>query len=202
MDLSSAEAILSYWFAAADTAPTVATMEDCAARWFRRSDATDAYVRDTFGAEMAAAARGERDAWVESPRGLLALLILLDQFPRNVHRGSAEAFAQDGRARAVVRHGLERGFDRHYNAAHSVVFYLPLVHTEDLAVQREAFERIRRLRESHEALAPVLDLVVGATRKHLEIIERFGRFPHRNAALGRATTPEEAEFLSQPGSSF
>lgn len=176
------DAILSFWFAPG-------TRE----RWFTPDPAFDGEIRQRFAAAVGEAIGGGFARWEESPRGSLALLLLLDQFPRNLHRGTADSFAGDARALAVARASLRRGHDLEVPAEQRMFFYLPFEHSEDIADQRRAVELFTRLGD------PVgLDYA----RRHLEIIERFGRFPHRNAALGRTTTPEEAAFLKQPGSSF
>lgn len=163
-------------------------------KWFEKDAAFDRAVRERLGPLHEQAAVGALDHWRESPEGSLALCVLLDQVPRNLFRDDARAFATDAAARAVTRHALERGFDRHLPQVQRLFLYLPLEHSETLEDQ----ELCVRLVGALDGDPDWLDYAV----RHRDIIARFGRFPHRNAALGRATTPEEARFLTEPGSSF
>ena len=182
MPARTAAEVLEFWFAAA-TQPN----------WFARSEAFDARVRDALGPLHAQAARGELDAWASDPRGALALVLLLDQAPRNLHRGSADAFASDPRALKHARAVVDAGHDTHLSELERLFLYLPFEHSESLADQDRCIELTRALPSPQW-----LDYA----EKHRAIIARFGRFPHRNAILGRESTPEELEFLKQPGSSF
>jgi uncharacterized protein (DUF924 family) len=161
--------------------------------WFARSDEFDARLRDVLGPLHARAAAGELDDWTATPRGALALVILLDQAPRNLFRGSAQAFATDPAALRHARAVVDAGLDRDMTESERVFLYLPFEHTEDLADQNRCIELCSAL--------PTPMYREFAVR-HRDIIARFGRFPHRNALLGRDSTPEELEFLKQPGSSF
>jgi uncharacterized protein (DUF924 family) len=163
-------------------------------RWFVKDPAFDEAVRARMASLHDAAVAGQFDDWRETPAGCVALCILLDQVPRNVFRGTAAAFASDPQARAVVRHALAQGYDRELPQAQKLFLYLPLEHSEDLADQELSVRLIGALDEVPEWL----DYAI----RHRDIIARFGRFPHRNAALGRVSTPEETVFLTQPGSSF
>jgi len=163
-------------------------------RWFRKDPDFDAAVRARLGAHYEAAAAGARDRWMESAEGCLALCFVLDQAPRNLFRGDAKAYATDPKARAVVRHALARGLDRRLPQARRMFLYLPLEHSESMVDQELCVRLMETLDEDPEWL--------DYTKRHRDIIARFGRYPHRNAALGRDSTPEEVEFLSQPGSSF
>ena len=165
--------------------------------WFRKSDAFDQAVRERFLGLYELAAGGGLAAWGETPRALLALIIVCDQFPRNMFRNDPRAFATDAQALAAAERMVELGWDMQLAPIERQFAYLPFEHAEDLARQRRGLELFARVTED-PALA---DAPVWA-RKHLDIIARFGRFPHRNAILGRASTPEEIEFLRQPGSSF
>jgi len=159
-------------------------------RWFKKADAFDEAIRLKFEPTHHAAARGAYSAWEDSAEGCAALLILLDQFPRNLYRGSGHAFATDPKARSIARTAVERGFDRQVDPVLRNFFYLPFEHSEDLADQDYS------LALSTEAGDP--DSLKWA-QVHRDIILRFGRFPHRNPALGRMTTPEEQEFLDEGG---
>src|SRR6185503_6274143 len=150
----------------------------------------DAEIRARFLPLYERAARGQLNAWLDDAESCLALVILLDQFPRNLFRGTARAFASDDRARACARTILEKGWDKSYSEDERTFAYLPFEHSEALEDQ----ELSMRLFEGN----PNIEWA----RKHWEIIRRFGRFPHRNAALGRASTPEEIAFLKEPGSNF
>jgi uncharacterized protein (DUF924 family) len=148
-------------------------------------------------------ARGGLPAWEETPQTALALVILLDQFPRNMHRGRAEAFAADPLARAVAGRAIDRGFDLMLRRDRRCFFYLPFEHSEDLAEQDRSVALFQAWFEAApEAEKPQCLEQIEYVLRHQEIIRRFGRFPHRNAALGRETTPEEAAFLLEPRSSF
>ena len=157
--------------------------------WFRKSDAFDAALFDRYLQSHLAAARGERDDWAATPTGALALLILLDQFPRNAFRGTAHMYATDPRARAVASRALDQGYEMGVEPPLRLFFCLPFAHSEALADQQRSVELHRPLGR------PWLDHAEG----HLSIVERFGRFPHRNRLLGRDTTPAEQAFLDQGG---
>jgi uncharacterized protein (DUF924 family) len=159
-------------------------------RWFNKDAAFDQRIRERFLATYETAAAGKLSSWEESAQGALALLILLDQFPRNMFRGDARAFATDPLARAVTAGAIVRGFDSQVPKDLRGFFYLPFEHSEDLADQ----ERCIAL---HKAIGDVENLKWAEI--HADIIRRFGRFPHRNAALGRITTPEEQAFLDGGG---
>lgn len=172
-------------------------------QWFKRTDAFDAAVRARFGETLESAGRGELDEWTSSPRGRLALVIVLDQFSRNAFRDSARAFAQDGRAQTVARQGIDAGEDRQLSPIERNFIYMPLLHAEDRAMQARAVALFERLaKEAPPELVEWLAMAAGFARRHRDIVDRFGRFPHRNSSLGRDSTPEELEFLKQPGSSF
>ncbi|HUZ13408.1 MAG TPA: DUF924 family protein [Caulobacteraceae bacterium] len=163
-------------------------------RWFAKDDQFDAAIRLKFEAVHHGAARGEHAAWCETAQGALALLILLDQFPRNLYRGSAHAFATDPLARKTAADALGRGHDLATEPSLRGFFYLPFMHSETLADQDLGVEL-------HQALARATNDPQAArwALQHRDIIARFGRFPHRNRALGRETTAEEQAFLDAGG---
>lgn len=165
--------------------------------WFRKDDAFDAEIGRRFGELHGRASRRELESWRTSPEPMLALVVILDQFSRNMHRGDARAFAQDLHARECAVESLSRGHDLGLAPVQRQFLYLPLEHSEDLRDQERCVELMRSL----EAFETTRGLAQWAV-KHRDIVARFGRFPHRNAALGRASTPEEVEFLTQPGSGF
>jgi uncharacterized protein (DUF924 family) len=188
MSQSDFAEVLDFWFG------TPGSPERGRSRkvWFQKSDAFDAEVRRRFLPVWDGAARGELARWSETPLAALALILVLDQFPRNMFRGTARAFSSDPLALAAARAMVEKGFDGLLAPTERTFAYLPFQHAEDLAAQRRALD-----------LCQALDAeVLRYARRHYEIIARFGRFPHRNAVLGRESTPEEREFLAQPGSSF
>ena len=186
--------LLGFWFGAAPGSPDYGRKREV---WFEENTAFDAEVRRYLGAAHGAAAMARLDAWAESARGALALVILLDQVPRNIFRGEARCFATDEKARGVAAAALARGYDRALMPVERMFLYLPFEHSERIEDQRRSLELFASL-EADPATAGCL----GWASRHHDVIARFGRFPHRNAALGRATTPEEAAFLAEPGSSF
>lgn len=158
-------------------------------KWFTQDDAFDADIREKFLATYEAAAAGKLDAWEADAEGTLALLIVLDQFPRNMFRGSVRCYATDSRARAVAHRALKRGCDQDVPEAERGFFFLPFMHSEDMADQQRCVALYREAGDADVTYA----------ERHADIIRRFGRFPHRNALLGRPTTPEEQEFLDGGG---
>jgi len=177
---ATAEAIVAFWRAAGPR------------RWFAKDPAFDGSIRNRFERTRVTAARGDLDGWRGHATGALALILLLDQFPRNLFRGTSQAFATDAMARAVAREALADGHDQATETDLRLFFYLPFSHSEAMEDQDLAVAR-----------GEVLEHVGGASaesaREHRDIIRRFGRFPHRNRALGRATTPEEQLFLTNGG---
>lgn len=186
------DAILDFWFdRGSGKPPAFRTV------WYEKDPAFDALIAERFGAAVETAlAEGYAD-WTGTAEGALALTILLDQFPRNLFRDQAKAFAGDARARIIARQAVDRGFDIAVAPVMRQFFYMPFEHSEHIEDQDFA----RLLFAALEKELPGHDLALWA-EKHRVIIARFGRFPHRNAALGRQNSPEETEFLRQPGSSF
>lgn len=159
-------------------------------KWFGRDDGFDAEFCRRFEQAHFAAARGEHEAWMDSAESALALLVLLDQFPRNCFRGSAHSYATDGLARSYARRAIDAGFDLQADAALRMFFYLPFEHSEAMADQDYAMELFGRVGD---------DELMKYAELHRDLIARFGRFPHRNAAMGRESTPEEIEYLASGG---
>jgi uncharacterized protein (DUF924 family) len=186
--------ILHFWFGQPGSALRGTFRE----AWFKKDPAFDDEIRRHFLGSTEAAARGEHDRWQADPEGALALTILLDQFPRNLYRGSPKAFAADPKAREVADAAVARGFDRGFPSCERLFFYLPFEHSETLADQERSVQLFRKLAEDDPARAEVIPYALC----HQEIIQRFGRFPHRNEALGRESTAEEIAFLKEPMSSF
>ena len=158
--------------------------------WFEKNPAFDHDIRSRFLPLVEMAVAGQLAAWKNGPRSCLALVVLLDQFPRNMFRGTARAFAADAQARDAARAIVDQEWDKAFSPDERMFAYLPFEHSEALEDQ----ERSLQLFEGNENYE--------WARRHWEIVRRFGRFPHRNAILGRASTPEEIEFLRQPGSGF
>jgi len=195
------EAILEFWFGDCTRDPAQADARG--SFWFGGSDAADAEVRERFGAAIEAAARGELARWVDEPRSALALVVLLDQFPRNVWRGSARAFAHDHQALETVRRALAADHLARLAPIEQAFLILPLQHCEEVDAQRESVGLSEQIaRSAPGAWRPLLDYYTDFARQHLALIERFGRFPHRNQALGRATTAEERAYLERGGATF
>jgi uncharacterized protein (DUF924 family) len=176
--------VLRFWFGEGDLQRP---------EWFRAAAAFDREIADRFGALIDAALAGQLDGWAQTPSGALARIVVLDQFTRNAYRGTPRAFAGDPQALAAARQLVAREQDLALAPLQRVFAYLPFEHAEDIDTQREALRLFERLGlPEHTQWA----------RKHHDVIERFGRFPHRNAILGRESTPEEEVFLAQPGSRF
>jgi uncharacterized protein (DUF924 family) len=196
----SAQEVLDFWFAGDHAAR--------GARWYGGGAALDEEIRQRFSERIESASRGALDAWRSTARGTLALIIVLDQFRRNAFRGTANAFAEDPRARALCERMCGADRDRELSFLERFVVYHPLIHAEDRAAQRQGVEAFRALlKEATDAGAPEKDVALFRSglefaEKHAAIVERFGRFPHRNAALARTSTPEEERFLAEPGSGF
>ncbi len=182
------DAVLSFWFGDPEDPGYGENRE----AWFKKDPDFDREIETRFGALIADGAAGRLDSMAESPEGAVALVIILDQFPRNIYRDDARAFAQDAKARAVAERAIAREFDASLMSVMRKFLYLPFEHSEDLADQDLALK----------LFAPLGAEDLEWAEKHRDIIAEFGRFPHRNAALGRVSTPEEEAFLTRPGSSF
>ena len=178
MPLPSFDDVIAFW------------REAGADKWFAKDDAFDASIKERFLALLEAAQRGDLSHWEDTPDGALALVIVLDQFPRNLFRATPRAYAADAQARGVTSRALARGFELRCDRELVTFLYMPLVHSEDLADQERAVLLF-------EALG--LPENLRSTREHRDIIARFGRFPHRNEMLGRETTPQERIFLEEGG---
>lgn len=188
------EDILEFWFG--DESPEA--LADKAKQWWQKSNDFDAHCGDRFGAALEQAKAGELDAWAETPRGALALVILLDQLSRNIHRDTAEMYAGDAKAIAVAAAAVEAGFDETLAPKLRSFLYMPAMHSEELHWQDVCVTWFTKLGE----VEPDLAGYVKYAEQHRDIVADWGRFPHRNAILGRESTPEELAFLDKPGSSF
>lgn len=186
--------ILEFWFGP----PEMADMEATRVRWFRKDPTFDREIAERFGPTITPALVGGLADWAWEPGPALARVLLLDQFTRNVFRDTPRAFEGDAQALAAARAMVMRGQDVQLAPLRRMFVYLPFEHAEDRDAQREGVRLFERLVEDAPGLADQLEW----TKRHQVIIERFGRFPHRNAILGRLSTPEEIEFLKLPGSGF
>jgi uncharacterized protein (DUF924 family) len=187
--------VLDFWFGA----PGSAAYGQHRPEWFRKDEGFDREISERFGDTIAQAVLGGLREWdAEGPQGLLARIIVLDQFTRNAHRSTPAAFAGDALALAGARKLVESGADRELLPVQRIFAYMPFEHAEDARAQAQAVELFTALAHEHEGFGRELDYA----HRHRGVIARFGRFPHRNPILGRANTPEEAEYLIQPGAGF
>lgn len=194
------KAVLTFWFGVLedDHIP-----KDRQALWWAKDSAVDQEISHHFGEVLDRAATGALDSWQSAPRSCLALIVVLDQFSRNIFRDNRRAFAQDAIALDVCLRGIERGMDFSLRPIERVFFYMPMMHAESLEMQRRSVKVFEELYgELPENLRGEFETFPSFARQHCEIVARFGRFPHRNKILGRASSPAELEFLKSPGSSF
>lgn len=193
--------ILSFWFG--DHFNHGMPRETRNALWFGFNTEVDWQISQLFGDDVKNAAAGDYDSWKTSAQGRLALIVLLDQFTRNIYRGSREAFAHDELATQLCLEGLELGHDRQLMPAYRAFYYLPLEHNESLQLQQRCVALFTSFyKEADPAIAKAIKSSLAYARQHFEIIERFGRFPHRNAVLGRRSTPAELSYLKQTTINF
>ncbi|MGB7444280.1 MAG: DUF924 family protein [Coleofasciculaceae cyanobacterium] len=191
--MSSAPEILDFWFGK----PNQPDYGKERKVWFSKNPEFDQEVRSRFLEDYQLSAIGQLGDWQKTPLGCLALILLLDQFPRNMFRGQPQAFATDPQALATAKHAVAQGFDQELLPVQRWFIYIPFEHSEKLADQQRCLELFSTLKDEPSSAS-----TINYAYRHFQVIERFGRFPHRNQILGRETTPEEAEFLQQPGSSF
>lgn len=193
--------ILQFWFGEPGSDAEVAARQTTL--WFQKDASTDARLKERFEQYTLAAEAGELDDWRAEPEGLLALLLLTDQFPRNIYRDTPDAFRFDALARDYCLYALDTGMDRMLAPVQRVFCYLPLEHSEQPIHQERSVALFTELAQAvPEAQRAAFHGFVDYAEKHRVVIARFGRFPHRNAILGRPSTEEELLFLQQPGSSF
>ena len=199
--VAGAGEVLDFWFADAADGP-----QACARRnrvWFRGGASFDGECTERFTATLEAAKSGELEHWKESPHGRLALIILLDQLSRNIYRGTAAAFQQDAQALAACREGIEQGHDGQLSPVERSFFYMPLEHAEDREVQALSVRLFESLaKESSEEWRELLEANAGYARQHQDMVEKFGRFPHRNALLHRDSSPAEEAYLADDAPRF
>ena len=193
-DATDPQSVLDFWFGAEGSAG----FGTARVAWFKKDAAFDAEIATRFGPTIERALRGELDAWAATAHGALARILLLDQFTRNAFRGDKRAFAGDAQAIAGASAMVGARFDEELSPFMRAFVYMPFEHAEGMAMQDEAVRLFTRLEETAAALQDMLDYA----HRHRAVIERFGRFPGRNAVLGRQSTAEELDFLAEPGSSF
>jgi uncharacterized protein (DUF924 family) len=195
--MSSPEEVLSYWFPEGNIFDAGReTFGRQMQWWFQGGPEVDREIAERFGEVLEQARRGELDHWAETPRGRLALIVVLDQFSRNIYRGSPLSYAQDPKALELAVWGIDAGMDRELSPMEQIFFWMPLGHSEDLALQ----DRVVRHQEEEAANAPphlreMAEFGISQARAVRDVIARFGRHPHRNEILGRTSTPEELEYL-------
>ena len=194
-DARQPQSLLAFWFGAARRDPD--RIGERMGLWFKPTASDDAAVGERFGPIMQRAASGQLTDWMPSPAGRLALILSLDQAPRVIFRRQAEAFAHDGQALALALAGIDAGIDRGLGLAERAFFYMPLQHSEDPLVQAQSVRRYEALANDHPEHADIAKGFVKHAQDHAAIIERFGRYPHRNAALGRESTESELAYLEK-----
>jgi uncharacterized protein (DUF924 family) len=195
------ESILKFWFGAEDSIKGI--NEEKKGLWWTKDDDTDAEILRRFEQISRRLASGDLDHWQRDPEGLLASIICLDQFARNMHRGSPRSFASDPRALELAEKMVNSQWDRELGPLQRIFAYLPFEHSESMDNQRKMVQLVAKLRNSvDEEVRDIFDGFYDYAVRHLEVIQRFGRFPHRNTILGRESTDEELSFLEQPDSSF
>lgn len=198
---TQSEHVLAFWFGSGTSAVEIAARQG--KLWFSKSPENDQLVADRFGDTLIAARTGKLDHWVATPQGRLALILVLDQFPHHIHRDQPMAFATDPQALELAMAALAEGEDRRLTMIERVFLYLPLEHAETLFMQDHAVALYASLlREAKDDEHELFESFLDYAKRHRDVIARFGRFPHRNAILDRPSTPEEIEFLKQPGSRF
>lgn len=181
---AEARKVLEFWFL--DLMP---------ADWFQQSDSLDARIADRFGSTLDQASTGALDHWAQTARGRLALIIVLDQFSRNIHRGTGQAFAHDRRAQSLALAAIEHGEDETLGLDERQFLYMPLMHAEDRDIQAMSVELF-------EALVASARNILAFAHQHRDIVDSFGRFPYRNLVLGRDSTPAERAFVQSEGNPF
>ena len=188
------EDVLELWFG--KPATTTEEYGRKIRRWFMGGPALDAGLRERFGSLVERAIAGELDAWATTPRGRLALIVVLDQFTRSIFRDTPRMYAGDAKAQALALDGLDRGFDEQLGFEERQFLGMPLAHAEDLALQERSVTEMNALvADAADFHKPLIAMGVEQSRKYRDLIAKFGRFPHRNKLLGRTNTPEEEAFL-------
>jgi uncharacterized protein (DUF924 family) len=197
------EEILYYWFGSLenDNAPSDRHVK----MWFSNRKEMDADIKFRFELDLKRALEGKLNSWLDISRGSLAFIILIDQFSRNIYRGTPKAFEGDSIALKACLNGIENGFDINLHPIERLFYYMPLMHSEDLEIQMtslECFTMLEKLFTSPPSIASLISTSKMYAEKHYLMIEKFGRFPHRNKIIGRSSTPEELKFLTDSGCPF
>ena len=199
------DSVLKYWFGTEQDA--ISINQDKKALWWSKNEQIDAEIENRFKPLVYAVSEGKLDHWRESAKGLLASIICTDQFPRNIFRGNSKSFGFDEVALSLAQQMVGTGADAELAPIQRVFAYLPFEHSEDLAMQDKAVQLFTQLREiavsdDSEEVQSMFAGFLDYAQRHFDVIEEFGRFPHRNTILGRESTAKEIVFLQQPGSSF
>lgn len=193
--------ILHFWFGEPDD-----DIHQVAKTWWQKDDAFDAKIRNNFEETLVDATHGKLDIWLDQPISCLAYIILLDQFPRNIYRGTPQAFSYDDKARQACKLAIDNEHDKYLSLIQRQFVYMPLQHSEDLEDQKYCvalFQKLLDLAERDDSIyIPLMRQGLEYAIKHHEVIEAYGRFPHRNEILGRENTEEEIEYLKRPDSGF
>jgi len=199
--MANADEIVDFWFGQVEGPYDIDASRQ--SMWWKKDAEVDRTIRERFGDAIEGALRGELDDWAETAKGRLALILLLDQMTRNAFRDTPRAFEGDPKAEALALEGIDRGHDRELPYVQRAFLYMPLMHAEDRECQKRSVASFEAMAEEvpEEHRSPYASFADFA-RRHAAIVERFGRYPHRNAILGRHTTPGEAAFLEEPGSGF
>ena len=195
--------VLAFWLGT--TRPSNAQALAVKQQWFTKSETFDARIQAQFAPTVQAALAGQLDSWTDEAWSCLALLVVLDQFTRNIYRGTPQSFAGDSKALATAQRAIALGLDQQLPAVTRIFVYLPLVHAEDLALQTQSVDAFTQLAQGNTAPADVHAFLLGTldyVHRHQAVIQQFGRFPHRNAIVGRSSTPQELAYLAQPGAGF
>jgi uncharacterized protein (DUF924 family) len=198
--MTTPEDIIEFWYGSDADRPL-----QNAESWFKKDDAFDREIEDRFGSTLKRAEDGELEDWCETPRGRLGYIIVLDQFSRNMYRGEPDAFLNDSQALDATLEGIDLGHDTELEPQHCWFFYMPLMHSESPEIQQMSLEKYRELAELDglsESMRSALENAYDFAEQHAEIIEEFGRYPHRNDVLGRESTDAEKEYLKRDDAGF
>lgn len=199
--MTRSQEIIDFWFGTDAKQPLKNSN-----MWWKKDPAVDLEIKKAFGNDLESAANGSLDAWRNELQGSLAFIIITDQFSRNMYRDTPTMFFYDELALTTSLMGQDKGYSADLSLVQRWFYYMPMMHSESLIMQQRSIETYRRLADESVSAAPEVNKALENTYdfalRHFEIVESFGRFPHRNVILGRKSTPAEQEFLGQPGSSF
>ena len=203
IDTKHIDRIVDFWFG--NLKENEIPSEKYRKQWWIKDSENDERIKDSFGDYLNLAIRGELDSWKATSLGTLALILLFDQFTRNIYRDTENAFSQDQKAVELCLNGINKAFDKELHPIQRIFYYMPLMHSEEMSMQKKSIKSFSNLANQFKNPEPIAKMTSGSfeyAMKHYEIVKRFGRYPHRNAILGRKSSPEETQFLSEPGSSF